>query len=134
METGSRDVSPPGEESGTEDDVTAFQDAPLPPDSAPPTDAEPDAPAMCTSGPSSIGGGSGGGCSTNVTETCTNGVTYSADCKCANTGLGTKGTCSCSQMSGSSGAGSTGLVYDGCSSMCSDTSAAWGACSFPSPP
>jgi hypothetical protein len=79
----------------------------------------------CSPGTSSGSGGSGGSCTTSVSETCSNGFSYKVSCSCP------KAKCDCASMSGSSGGGAVGVSYAGCSSMCSDDSAAWEACGFP---
>jgi hypothetical protein len=80
----------------------------------------------CAAGPGSVTS-SGGSCSVMVSEKC-GGTTYQASCSCP------AATCSCSQMSGGTGSGTTGLHYSGCSSSCGDESFAWTACGFPIPP
>jgi hypothetical protein len=80
----------------------------------------------CVPGTSSIST-SGGSCSVMVSETC-GGTTYQASCSCP------AATCSCSEMTGGSGSGTTGLHYSGCSSSCGNEMFAWTACGFPIPP
>jgi hypothetical protein len=80
----------------------------------------------CTGGP---GGGSGGGgsCQLQVSETCSDGTTYSVSCSCP------EATCSCTQTSAQSGSSGGGLPFSGCSDSCGPTSVslAYQACGFP---
>jgi len=78
---------------------------------------------VCNQGPASGSGGQGS-CEIQISETCSDGTTYSADCQCPS------GTCSCSEMSGMSGSGGGGIPFTGCPS-CPSASAAWTACGFP---
>jgi hypothetical protein len=88
-------------------------------------DAESEAGVSCKPGTGTIGMGSGGSCTTEVSEKCSNGFTYTANCSCP------KRRCDCTAMSGSVSMGSSDVPYKGCSSDCSNASAAWEACGFP---
>ena len=77
----------------------------------------------CVGGPSAGSGGQGS-CEVSVSETCSDGQTYTADCSCP------AGTCSCSidsSMGSSSGGASP---FAGCPA-CPSPTAAFQACNFP---
>jgi hypothetical protein len=79
----------------------------------------------CVPGVGGIGVGSGGTCTTTLTETC-GGASYSVKCSCP------EATCACNETSGSISSGST-AHYDGCGSKCGDDKLGWTACGFPLP-
>ena len=113
-----------GDETGG-DETGSFPEAGSPPDASV---TQPDTGVIgmkCKPGPSSGTGGPGGSCSTSLSETCADGTTYEATCKCPGA------ICSCSFSMGSTGAGGGGMTYTGCSSDCSDPNRAWEACGFP---
>jgi hypothetical protein len=96
------------------------------------SDAELEASLTCSS--TSSVGDSSGTCLASVTETCSDGTTYIADCSCP------RATCSCFEMNGASGGGTGGLPYGGCPIPCGDdvmspTAAtdALRACGYPVP-
>ena len=112
-------------DSSVVDETGSFPDAGSPPD-APVTQPDTGVIGMkCKPGPSSGTGGPGGSCSTSLSETCADGTTYEAECKCPGA------ICSCSFSMGSTGGGGGGSPYAGCSSDCSDPNRAWEACGFP---
>jgi len=95
----------------------------------------------CTLGLSRTTGGSGGSCSTELSEQCVGGdgaaveggsdtTAYSALCHCETSG---KGTCVCTETGGTVGGRNETVPYAGCSSGCSDTGAVWSACGYPTP-
>jgi hypothetical protein len=88
-------------------------------------DAEIDARVTCIPGTSVGGGGSNGSCTTMMSETCSDGTTYTVDCSCP------RATCNCSREMGSTGEGTLGAHYEGCSQFCSVAMDAWDACNFP---
>jgi hypothetical protein len=69
------------------------------------------------------GGSSGGTCTVKMSETCSDGFTYTAECSCP------EATCACYQFSSTS-ASSGGFPYAGCADDCSP-SLAFTACGFP---
>jgi hypothetical protein len=134
---GSGSSSDSGEDSPSTEDSSpsdgSLPDVALPDSPVVTTDAgEGDVASSCMAGPSSTSGSSDGACAISATETCGD-TTYHADCKCPPGGSMAMGTCSCSQMSGSSGGGSSGMPYGGCASSCASPNAVWMACGFPIP-
>jgi hypothetical protein len=76
----------------------------------------------CSQGGGGGSGGSGGGCSFQVSETCSDGNAYSVNCSCPSA------ICFCTQEGPNSGSGGE-VPFSGCPS-CS-TTGVWDICGFP---
>jgi hypothetical protein len=81
----------------------------------------------CSLGTTGVAGG-GGSCEVKSSETCSDGMTYAAECSCP------AATCSCSESSGQGGSSGGGIPFTGCTGTCSFTLSvelAYEACGFP---
>jgi hypothetical protein len=125
------DASSSQPDSATGDETVTSSDATTGLDSPTTSDAKPvDAGLTCTLGASAGSGGSDGACSTTLTETCSNGHFYQAQCECP------QATCDCEtfftgEQGEQEGQQCSRLAYGGCTSACGNANDAWKACGYP---
>jgi hypothetical protein len=107
-------------EAGEGADAVATQDGP-------PSVTADASTVTCTPGPGSGSGGSDS-CEATESETCTDGWTYSADCRCPDA------VCDCTKTIGDMSGGSSGgaqVAFDGGCPACPSGAAAWALCGYP---